>query len=297
MISICIPIYNNDVADLVKDLHMQCEDIGFPSEIVLLDDASTDTLIRDKNKTVADQLNVMFHENPINLGLAKTRNRLAKLAQYPYLLFIDSDAQVVDSEYLSKYKDQCKPSVVSFGGCIYTPDCPDKKYILRWKFGKTREEGVGKYFSCFNFLIDKNILTQYPFSEDLNQYGYEDTLFGITLQKNNIKVSFIDNPMLHLGLDPAGEYLRKINLSLANLLKIDNQLKEWQRRDSIRLLKAYSVIDCLCLTSLIIFLFNFLKKSLMKNLKSEKPDLLILDFYKLGYFCILKQENKVINNS
>lgn len=288
MISVCIPVYNTDVSKLVQTLSKQASTHPIPYEIILLDDASTDIKTKQANNLLESIGNIRIFENDKNIGLACTRNKLGKLAAYPYLIFIDSDAEVITDNYWLTYASVINSSSVYFGGCVYPNKCPDDKFILRWKFGKEREEGVGKYFSCFNFMIPKDILTKHPFSEDLNQYGYEDALFGIILKHKGINIQFINNPLLHTGLDSADVYLKKVELSISNLLIIGEYLAKIKKEDSIRLLKLYNYIDSFHLSSLTGFLFHLLKEPLRKNLTGDSPSIRILDLYKLGYLCSLK---------
>jgi len=288
MISICIPVFNNDVSGLVKDLCGQCEDSGAEYEIVLLDDASNNSEYIGKMQQCGELPNVSYHRNDSNLGLAQTRNRLGELARYPYLLFIDSDAKMMRADYIERYIKFCYKNVVCFGGCAYTKECSDEKYILRWKYGKMKEEGVGKYYSCFNFLVDKDILKNYPFASDFRQYGYEDTMFGINLEQNDIEVCFIDNPMLHMGLDPAEVYLDKVRQSLTNLLALDAYFHAKDIDPKIRSLKVFRFLRKFHLNGIVAATFRNIQKLFLKNLKGKKPSLTILNFYKLGYLCNLK---------
>jgi len=288
MISICIPIYNYDASKLVHDLHDQACELGVDYEFILLDDVSSESF-RKINRELSNLDKVVYRENEVNIGLSKMRNRLAEMAGYPYLIFIDSDAVVTKPDYLKKYIEQCRPNIVCFGGCVYPAQRPDKEHILRWKFGKKREEGKGRYYSCFNFMADSKIIQQYPFSEDLRQYGYEDNLFGATLKHAGVDITFLDNPMLHPGLDTADGYLKKIELSISNLIFIEPFLVDEEMRSSIRLLVTYTRLKKMHLTGMVNISFKILKSLCLKNLRSSNPRLFILDFYKLGLLCSKKK--------
>ena len=293
MISVCIPVYNTDVNLLVRTLYKQASAGSDPFEIILLDDDSADIETKQENEKLAGIPNVRIFENEQNKGLSATRNKLAESARYPYLLFIESDAEIVREDYWQTYISFCTSNSACFGGCVYSDSLPQTEFILRWKFGKQREEGVGKYFSCFNFLIPKDIFCKYPFSEKLNSYGYEDSLFGITLQHNNADIKFIDNPLLHTGLDISYTYLEKVESSIRNLITIEPLLKEIKKEKRIRLLKLYYSIQYLSYP--IALLFRLLKKVLLLNLRGNNPSLKILDFYKLGYLCNLKTKKELLN--
>jgi len=284
MISICIPIYNYDATTLVQDLHKQAVLLGVPFEFVLLDDVS-DIKFRKLNKQLSSLENVVYRENNENIGLSRMRNRLASLAVHPYLIFIDSDAVVTKPDYLSEYLKACSPGVVCFGGCVYSSQKPSPEYILRWKFGKNREEGLGRYYSCFNFLVDAKVIKKYPFSEELKQYGYEDNLFAATLIHAGLKARFLDNPLLHPGLDSADGYLKKIDLSISNLLFIEPYLIEKEMADSVKLLRVFNSVKRMHLVWLVKFSFQIFRKVCEMNLKGNNPRLFVLDFYKLGLIC------------
>ncbi|SHE84075.1 glycosyltransferase family 2 protein [Dysgonomonas macrotermitis] len=292
MISVCIPVYNTDVTALVQNLSLLASKGECPYEIILLDDASANNEICLRNKSLAAISFVYYHQNEQNRGLAYTRNRLGQLAQYPNLLFIDSDAEIVRDTYLKTYIDSCNTGKVYFGGCVYPDICPEPQFLLRWKFGKEREEGVGKYFSCFNFFIPREIFLQYPFDDSLKQYGYEDTLFGITLQDNGVDVQFIDNPLLHKGLDRADVYLEKVQSAVRNLISIEPYLEKMDRVSDIRLLNAYKKVGTFYGQKLMSYLFLLLSPYIEANLKGQRPYLRLLDFYKLGYLCTLKTKKK-----
>lgn len=289
MISICIPIYNTNVTTLVSDLIKQATNIQVDYEIILLDDASDDENIKAVNKSLANK-HVLFFENEKNMGLARTRNKLGRLATHPYILFIDSDAGMYKNDFLQDYIQKCDENNVIFGGCIYSDRCPSPEFILRWKYGKNREEGLGKYFSCFNFIIPKNIFLENQFKEDLRQYGYEDTLFGLNLKNKDIPILFIGNPLFHNGLDKSSIYLSKIRLSIENLIRIVPSLRAIDQENSIKLLKYYNLIERFYLRNLINTAFSLLKKKIESNLNSKKPYLWVLDLYKLGYLCRLKAQ-------
>lgn len=290
-LSICIPNRNNDATELVASLRKQCLETEIDFEIILLDDASDNMEAIRNNARLSQYPEVRLLQNEKNMGLARTRNKLGQLAKYNYLLFIDSDAAVAKDNYIQRYTHMCIRGIVTFGGCVYPEEIPESLYILRWKYGKNREEGVGKYPSCFNFLIDKEVFLQYLFNESLSsRYGYEDTLFGQVLASSNIDVCFVDNPMVHLGLDPADVYLRKIRESLHNLLLVESYLSEQDISPSIKILKVARQLQKMRLDKILRTLFKYNEQNLIKNLKGKKPILFLLDLYKLGYLCKIQNQ-------
>jgi glycosyltransferase involved in cell wall biosynthesis len=287
--SICIPIYNCDVSELVTELHRQSLHTGKPFEIVLIDDHSSYFLEENRKLRLLPQ--VTYLELDKNIGRAKIRNLLARKAQYTYLILMDCDAQVTDPLYIQKYLDEM-PADIIIGGTGYSPTPPEnKKQLLRWHYGISREarkaskrnEAPYKSFSPFNFMIRKEIFRQLQFDENISGYGHEDTLFGWELKKHQISVKHIDNPLIHLLFDDAEDFLRKTTHSVENLWHIFLQI---QQKESFvqdnNLLKCYVKLRKYRLTFLIAPLFNAFRPLLYKNLLSESPNINRLDLYKLG---------------
>lgn len=300
MISICIPIYNTDVTNLVTDLHIQCEALDSPYEILLIDDASQPSF-QAENRKLSKLDNVYYEELPDNISRAAIRNLFPQRAAYPYLIFIDNDAQVCSPDYISTYIKLRSSGIVCYGGCKYLPYNGDQ-YSLRWLFGIYREaipvekrlQHPDKYFSTFNFMIDKRVLLLNPFDENIEEYGYEDVVFHTEIVKQGYHITQVENPLIHLGLISNPEFLKRTESALKNLYLL--QKTRNNKNDlthTVKLLKIKNRVDKLKLTGLVSALFGLLKDSFIKNLLGKKPCLFILDLYKLGYLCnYSKQCNK-----
>ena len=90
MISVLIPVHNYLITTLVQSLHKQLtvEKIAF--EIICLDDASTDKKFTKINKKIRELEGVKYNLLKTNIGRSAIRNKLAKIAQYEWLLFLDA---------------------------------------------------------------------------------------------------------------------------------------------------------------------------------------------------------------
>ena len=299
MISILIPVYNFDVTRLVKDLYLQALELKEPFEFIIIDDAS-DKQYCDKNKTIEEYENVQYIELEQNIGRSKIRNRLAEMAKYDYLLFMDCDSQVVNRQYLKSYIEKCKGETVVCGGRLYLPEKPnDSSLQLRWKYGVYREstpanvrnENPYRSFMTNNFMIAKSVFNILSFDENLSGYGHEDTLFGLELKHLNIPIIHIDNQLYHIGLEPASEFLHKTEQGLKNLLLLLEIKTEFKKDliEDIKILNVFNTIRKGRMTKLMIVLFNAFRKMLLSNLHGSNPSLKIFDFYKLGYLCRYSQ--------
>lgn len=289
-----IPIFNFDITDLVLELNRQAGAANVEYEIILLDDASNDSF-REINRNLSQQKNIRYIEETDNIGRSKIRNKLASLASYPYLLFMDCDSQISSTDYIATYLNYCDEDAVVYGGRVYTQSKPaESELLLRWKHGKSREEftaeerikSPNKSFMTNNFLISVNLFNKIRFNEEMEGYGHEDTLFGYDLKKNNIEVLHINNPLVHIGLESNSIFLAKTRESIRNLKNILNQNGyEKLLIEDIKLLVYYKFFRKTKLDFLARLLFRISERLIVKNLLSKNPNLFVYDLFKLGYLC------------
>ena len=225
-ITICIPVYNHNMSELVKELSLQATNLSIPYQILLIDDDSS--YYKEINRKLTSlSSHITYEELPKNIGRSKIRNLLAQKAKYDWLLMLDCDCQIRHSDFLQKYSAVCNYPVVC-GGTKFEKETPDLKHILRWKYGKEREEFTAeecnsnsdKTFRSSNFFIHRSLFNEVKFDETIIGYGHEDTLFGFSLKKKGIKVKYIDNATYHDDLATTEEYLKQVDNSLKNLLSI-----------------------------------------------------------------------------
>ncbi len=297
MISILIPTYNYTVFALVENLQKQCERANVVYEILVLDDASTDKRSLKENSKINLLKQCSFQILDKNIGRSKIRNLLAVKATYDWLLFLDADTFPSSSEYIEKYLDAFsnKTSVI-FGGIAY-PKNDSKQYSLRYKYGIEREslslaeriKNPYRSFITMGFAIKKEIFKTIKFNEKLAGYGYEDSVFGHELQKNNISLIHIDNAVVHLNLETNDDFIKKSQLALQNLLKFYNDGSV--NSETVKILKIYLKLKKWNLRFAVKGFFNVFKHPILKNLNSPKPSLLLFDLYRLGYLSSLNPKD------
>ncbi len=294
-LSVCIPIYNYAVALLVEGLLAQCgKQSSLLYEVLLVDDGSTTQ--KERNRLLAVQPNVRYVELPQNIGRSAIRNKLVEMASYENLLFMDCDAGLVDDGFIARYLDALadSPAEVLVGGCCYEQQAPGKERLLRWLYGRNREEHTAaernthpyKGFSAFNCLIKRSVLQKIHFNESLRKYGHEDTLLGFDMKRNNIRVLHIDNPAYHLSYDTAEDYLRKLSSSVQNLWLIYSGLEDKSSfADDVKLLRTLLILRKYHLVSVVSVFLSSVKNFFIWNLKSAHPCLAFLDMFKLEVLC------------
>ena len=296
MLSVLIPVYNVDVRGLVEDIVKQGQKAGIPFEVIVLDDCSKD-LYKTNNQLLSNTEKVHYAELDENIGRSKIRNKLADMANYAHLLFMDCDTALPDDQYIQRYISCCNEKNIICGGRIYRKNPPTEhnKYF-RWYYGSKREtsnaekrnKNPNKSFLSNNFLISRSLFQKVRFNENITSYGHEDTLFGYELEKKGVVIVHIDNPLIHNGLETTAEFLSKTRDAMGNLRFIYNAYREETNLiKNIKILKTYNRINKIGMVKPMSFFYRIAHKMLENNLKSRRPSLLVFDLYKLGFLCLI----------
>lgn len=288
MLSILIPIFQYDVRQLVERLHEQAQGGTVPWEIVCLDDGS-DAFWRRRNQSIRRLPGVRYEEAAQNMGRSRVRNELAGMATHPFLQFMDCDSGVVRNDFLAKYVQHLAPDTVLCGGRVYAAARPaDYHYALHWLYGTEREARSAGHratkphasFMTNNFVVPAAVLKTIPFDERLTQYGHEDTLFGQELERAGIPVRHLDNPLEHVGLETATEFLAKAEKAVYNLAFLRKQ----DTPIYTRLTDTYDDLARRGFLAATGVALSWLHGCFRKNLLSRYPDLRIFDAWRLGLF-------------
>ena len=288
MLSVLIPIYCYDVRPFVKNLHHQAQQLDIAWEILLLDDASPHPW-GSVNQELEQLDGVRFEVLPTNHGRAAIRNILAQRAQFDHLLFLDCDGGIERPDFLAAYAQQLNGRSVLYGGRSYRntpPDNPDR--CLHWYYGQEREvSSVAKRqqrpyhgFMTNNFCIPKAIFSQHRLDERIRQYGHEDTLLGLQLQKAGVPIIHFDNPLLHIGLEAAEDWLSKQRQAIQNLYWLQTQYPEL----SSSALRSWRFLRRIGLMQLLYPLLQICASGWQQKLINRfPPQLRLLDLLKLHW--------------
>ena len=287
-LSILIPTYNNVCLELVKSLQAQAAALpDFEYEILVADDGSTDRKTIYENREIRAIPYCRYIEREQNVGRAAIRNFLAKEALYPWLLFIDSNMNVIDTEYLATYL-KAEESDVIYGG--YQIKREDKRYQhnLRYIFESIgtqnsdylqRQNHPYRDFHTSNFIVKQDVILRYPLDERFKNYGYEDVLWGKTLKDHNISISHIDNMLGYEHFIGNMSFLHKTEESLHTLHQFREELQGYSKildySQKIRRWHLYPVCQKL---------FPLLSLSIKARLTGNKPSIFWFNIYKLLYY-------------
>ncbi len=287
MISILIPIYNFDVTKLVTGLNEQCKQLEIDYEIVCFDDCSKPKY-KNTNKALDLEFGVSYIELSENYGRAKIRNKLAQNARYDHLIFLDCDSKLERKDFISNYISHIDKTIV-YGGRKYQEKPPrtSKKY-LHWKFGTRRESLPCKKrskapylnFQTNNFMVKRDLMLRYPFDQTIKGYGYEDLLFAALLKREGVAVYHIENEVIHHGIEYNEDFLNKTKTAAENLAILYHQ----GELNDTRMLKFHKKVKKIGFNSLLHKLLQRRTDRFLKNLNSDKPNLLFFDLYRYDIF-------------
>lgn len=287
ILSILIPTYNHDCTKLVRDLS---EQMPQEAEIIVGDDGSTDATVRQTLQEIDGMPQCRLWIAPCNLGRSAIRNKLAQMAQGEWLVFIDSDAEVDQTNYIDKYLQNRTADIV-VGGTSSPRVCPSPSVSLRYRYESTfwkrhtaNQRNLHPYasFTAFNFMIRREVFMKIGFDESCSKYGHEDTLLGQELKRKGVSIMHIDNPLIHCGLESNQVYLRKTEESLSALLELADKLA-----DTSQLLKVHGKIRRLHLATPVMLFHRMFGPAIKRNLCSQHPNLHLFNIYKLGaYTCM-----------
>lgn len=286
MISVLIPTYNYDISALLQTVHKQLKASLVDFEIIILEDGSTTYINTSLNLT-----NTQVLINKSNLGRVSARQFLASKAQYNWLLFLDADVLPKKSSFIHDYILQTKLGYDAiFGGFAYYKDKPKKNYVLRWKYGKTKEQvsSVKRNHNPYKVIISANYLIRKSIFETINTkmngkgYGY-DNYFGALLKQHCIKVLHTDNEVYHLGIEKSKDYLKKKEQAAETLIHLYNSNTITAHSNDLLLL--YLKLKRYHLISFFSSLYKLLKPIMCLNLTSDRPLIGVLQFYKISYMC------------
>lgn len=289
-LSVLIPTYNHCCLELVGQLADQLQAAGIRYEILVADDGSTDAQTIDANRAMDRIPYCRYIVRQRNVGRAAIRNYLAQVAQYRYLLFVDSDMTIPDLLYIRRYLE-CPCDTVINGGIVVAESSRRLKSSLRHRYEKAEEPRHTatqrrltpyQHLHTANLLVRRDLMLRYPFDERFRHYGYEDVMLGKTFRQHHVPIEHIDNPLGFCIFESNPDFVAKTEEGLRTLHAFQAELRGYSR-----LLTFTGNIHIGAIRSLFRLwhrLFGLLER---RWLCGPRPSLFVFRLYRLGYFLTL----------
>jgi len=299
MLSICIPVYNYNIRELIIGLDTQCSILKIEYEIICVDDCSSNSTIKSENELFIAAYNstkVRYEALTNNLGRSAIRNYIVTKTLFDYCWFLDCDGKVGENNSLVKnFLQHLILNTVISGGRIYQKEIPEDELLrLHWTWASQRElidvekrmQQPIQHFLSNNFIAPKSVLLQIPFNEELSGYGYEDTFWASEVVQAGYKIQHINNPVVHEGLEINSVFLNKIEESVVNLLRLKNICiqKNIVFPVKSKLTKLAETLKQLFIGPLILYYLKANKNKYKSKLMSNKFNLFIFDLYRLALY-------------
>lgn len=234
-LSVLIPFYKDDAADLISALAEQ--KTQQPFEITLVDDGTKDTELTVRLKTLMAKLPVSLCLITLaqNEGRAAARNYLQRAARSDWLLFLDADMRPSKPDFLQSYLEEItrNQADIIFGGFNVEAEKQDKSGALHRALSAVsdclplseRQAAGPQYVASSNLCLRKTVITENPFDDGFIGWGWEDSEWAARVSKK-YRLIHIDNPALHLGLESVDTLLQRFQTSGANYVRFTDKHPE-----------------------------------------------------------------------
>lgn len=286
-ISVCIPVYNFDIKNLIIALRTEIQINQIDAEIILIDDASDENFneIYKEASAYADQF--IFLEK--NVGRSRIRNLFLKHTKGDYLLFLDCDVKIDNTNFLENYLQeitQNREAEVIYGNfkidSSYSKTLRNRYSIEREIFSGDRTSDFS-VFKTVNFIIQREVFRNFLFDETLIHYGYEDYVFAKKMELNDVKFSALNNPVIHVDDTSNEVFLAKTETAMNSLFQLSQNAENEKYIKDIKVFSIAKKMKNLGFNKLFVVLYErFIRNMLLKNLLSENPKIKYLDIYKLA---------------
>ncbi len=295
MLSFLIPSYNYNCTKLVSAIHSQATELKkkqgdfFDFEILVADDCSTDRECVAQNKVIDAWSGCRFLRLGKNVGRACIRNYLIQQARFDYLVLMDCDALVCTDDFVETYWAERDKADVVCGSLRNLDTCPTggelrfyyEKEAMAHRTVEFRQSHPYMYFTTFNALFHRSVFLHLQFDERCVEYGFEDVLMGVMLEKKGFSVGHIENPLVHNGIDSSAVYLNKVETSLRVLYRLGEPVQS--ASPLVAMMRKFQVIGFL---PLYCFFYRMCRRGLRANILSSHPSMFLFKLYKLGYYSL-----------
>lgn len=285
-LSILLPVYNTRCLTMVERLKELCDAVdGLRYEIIAADDGSTDRDAVAFNRGIERMEGCRYVVRAENKGAAATRNFLADISRYAWLLFLDCDIALSDDRFIIRYLEAPEAGVV-IGGIRTGGTADDVRRNLRCAYERraqerhTAEERSKRPYQSFrsvNFMAERGVMERCRFDERMRRY--EDVRFGRLLEESGVTVAHIDNAVVMEDFESNGCFVTKTEKDMRTLRDFETEMRGYSRMiDVADVLRRRHILWAVRTWH---GLFGRLERRLLTGGKAR---LRLYDVYKLGCF-------------
>jgi teichuronic acid biosynthesis glycosyltransferase TuaG len=210
MVSIIIPVYNNEVY-LVQAVESVLGQTFQDFEIIIIDDCSADDTLAVARRLAVEDSRIKVIANTENLGVVQSRNTGFAAAAGDYIAFLDSD-DIWSNEKLEKQitlmerdsLDLCYTAYAFIdadgnrhGKTYHVPESASLSRMLR-------ENVIG----CSTVVLRKHLTDTVKLREG---YAHEDYVMWLELLRNGVVAGGINEPLMLYRKTEQGRSFNKIN--------------------------------------------------------------------------------------
>ena len=182
-LAVVIPTYNRSVR-LSKTLETVFRQDEPASEIIVVDNCSTDDTPRVMAELMEVHPNLRFHRHETNLERAASRNTGMEKATADYVTFLDSD-DLIYPQNLREAMDFALETGAKFFHNLYESVDEEGQHLRYWPAPSIRNYrrslAVGNFLSCIGVFIHRDIYGTHRFDTNPLLTGSEDWDFWLSV--------------------------------------------------------------------------------------------------------------------
>ncbi len=174
--AVVIPTYNR-ATRLVNTLETVFAQEEPATEIIVVDNCSTDETSEVMSGLMETHKNLGYHRHEVNLERAASRNTGMSKATADYVTFLDSD-DLMYPQNLREAGDFALETGANFFHNLYESVDEDGRHLRYWPVPSLRNHlrsiAIGNFLSCIGVFIHRDIYSEYRFDTDPLLTGSED---------------------------------------------------------------------------------------------------------------------------
>lgn len=209
-------------------------------ELIVIDDCSTDSTCSIVQRICQEEQRVRLIQNPVNMGVAKSRNRGLDICKGDYVAFLDAD-DIWMTNKLSLQIEKMEQENADLSFCSYGIIDDDGKlskgaYIVpeRITYDRLLKENV---IGCSTVVLSNNIANKYRFVTDLY---HEDYCLWLEIIRDGYKVVGCSETLVHWRLLSGSRSFNK-KRSAINRWKIYRKFLKLSFLKSLKLFLYYVI--------------------------------------------------------